>query len=306
MSIKWYHKEYQRHKFCKAGIYCLAGVYTPIVNSSNPQAAQNCIEGWYCPDGTNSLEGIPWPPGYYWSRNAALPVPTDPGYFAEKREMCSKNNDLQELILTKQQSQVALCDLQDNHWTFEATTTPQLCPAGSYKNEDANLNFCQLCPQGTWSNMTGLTNVSQCIDCIPGIACIIEGMTSISKAIDCPEEYIWSFDKITNFKNVELSYPAGYYCGTKTAKVSEYHLWDRELYCPSASTSTGRSQNKCLMGYFWPLGTAATVNAQETFDTVNEVQSGLELEGTSTYPSWPENQALPQELIDQYLNMEHS
>ena len=69
--------------FCKAGTYCLAGVYTPIVNSSNPQAAQNCIEGSYCPEGTNSPEGIPWPPGYYWPRNAALPVPTDQGYFAE-------------------------------------------------------------------------------------------------------------------------------------------------------------------------------------------------------------------------------
>ena len=84
-------------------------------------------------------------------------------------------------------------------WTSKATTTPQLCPAGSYKNEDANLIFCQLYPQGTWSNMTGLTDINQCIDCIPGIACIIEGMTSLSQAIDCPEGYIWNSYKTTSF-----------------------------------------------------------------------------------------------------------
>ena len=50
-----------------------------------------------------------------------------------------------------------------------------------------------------------------------------------------------------------------------------------------------KTQNKCLIRYFWPLGTAATVNAQGTFDIVNEVQPGLELEGTSVYPAWPEN-----------------
>ena len=150
--------------------------------------------------------------------------------------------------------------------------------------------------------MTGLTDVSQCIDCIPCIACIIEGMTSLSQAIDCPEGYIWSSYKTTSFTMFNNPWLAGYYCGTKTAKVSEYHLWDKELYCPSASTSTGRTQNKCLIGYFWPLGTAATVNAQGKFDTVYEVQPGLELEGTSAYPAWPENQAFPQELIDQYLN----
>ena len=44
------------------------------------------------------------------------------------------------------------------------------------------------------------------------------------------------------------------------------------------------------------------MNAQGTFDTVYEVQPGLELEGTSAYLAWPENQALPQKLIDQYLN----
>ena len=109
--------------------------------------------------------------------------------------------------------------------------------------------------------MTGLTDVSQCIDCSPGIACIIEGMTDLSQAINCPEGYIRSYYKTTSFTMFSNPWPAGYYCGTKTANVSEYHLWDRELYCLSVSTSTGRTQNKCLIGYFWPLGTAATMNA---------------------------------------------
>ena len=54
-----------------------------IVNSSDNQAAQNCIEGSYCLEGTNSPEGIPWLPEYYWPRNTVFLVPTSQGYFAK-------------------------------------------------------------------------------------------------------------------------------------------------------------------------------------------------------------------------------
>ena len=68
--------------FCLPGTYCLSGVYTPIVDAKNPQAAQNCIEGSYCPLGTASPSGISCPEGYYCPKNAVAPIPTDPGYFA--------------------------------------------------------------------------------------------------------------------------------------------------------------------------------------------------------------------------------
>ena len=135
--------------FCKAGTYCLAGVYTPIVNSSNPQAAQNCIEGSYCPEGTNSPEGIPWPPGYYWPCNAVLPVPTDRGYFEEGEGNVQQEPWSPETYSNQTAVSSCLVWPEGYQWTSEATTTPQLWPAGSHKNEGANLIFCQLCPQET-------------------------------------------------------------------------------------------------------------------------------------------------------------
>lgn len=50
---------------CDAGTYCLSGVYTPTIDADNPQAAQSCIEGSYCPAGTNSASGVPCPEGNY-------------------------------------------------------------------------------------------------------------------------------------------------------------------------------------------------------------------------------------------------
>lgn len=57
-------------------------MYTPIVDEDNPQAAQKCIEGSYCPEGTSSAAGLSCPPGNYCPSNSIEPIPTDVGYFA--------------------------------------------------------------------------------------------------------------------------------------------------------------------------------------------------------------------------------
>ena len=95
--------------------------------------------------------------------------------------------------------------------------------------------------------------------------------------------------------------PEGYYCGTGTSEIADYNFCDRGLYCPSASTSTGRTQNKCLSGFFCPLGTAAKLNSLGTFEYVYQIDSAYALEGTASYPQCTEDASLPQELIDLYI-----
>jgi hypothetical protein len=107
---------------------------------------------------------------------------------------------------------------------------PSLCPEGTYKPEDANLIYCQLCPQGTWSDQTGLVSQDLCTDCEPRIVCILEGMTSLTQAIDCPEGYVCPNYATTSFTMFSNPCPEGYYCGTRTALPEEYFLCDRGLY----------------------------------------------------------------------------
>jgi hypothetical protein len=46
-----------RPVLCQAKTYCLWGVYTNIVNSSNAQAAQVCIAGTFCGEGSATPNG---------------------------------------------------------------------------------------------------------------------------------------------------------------------------------------------------------------------------------------------------------
>jgi len=288
--------------YCNPGTYCLTGVYNPVIDLSNPQAAQNCIEGSYCPEGTASPSGISCPPGYYWPKNSQTPIPTDPGYFAS-----NFGNVRQEPWppgTFSNQSAVSSCTIcpAGYEWILEATVVPSLCKIGTYKPLNENLIYCGLCPQGTWSNQTGLVSVSECTLCEPRIACILEGMTSLTQAIDCPEGYVCSNYGTTSFTMFSIPCPEGYYWGTRTAVPADYNFCDRGLYCPSASTSTGRTQNKCLTGYFCPLGTAATLNSLGTFDAVFQLAEARALEGTPSYPPCSEDATLPATLIDQYIN----
>lgn len=86
---------------CYRNTYCLPGVYTPIVDPDNTQAAQACIagstceagsdspsgkgkcpEGFYCPPGT--IEAIPCPPGYFCAGTGnVVPAPCEPGKFQD-------------------------------------------------------------------------------------------------------------------------------------------------------------------------------------------------------------------------------
>jgi hypothetical protein len=287
--------------YCLSGTYCLSGVYTPVVDSDNPQAAQNCIEGSYCPEGTDSPRGIPCPPGNYCPKNADLPIPTDKGYFASgygnvQQEPCPPGTFSNETEV----SECTVCPA-GYECTSEATIEPSLCQAGTYKEENTNLIYCQLCPQGTWSDQTGLTSQSQCTDWEPKIVCILEGMTSLDQAIDCPEGYVWPNYRTTSFTMFSNPCPEGYYWGARTSVPSDYNFCDRGLYWPQASTSTGRTQNRCLSGYFCPLGTAANLNAQGTFEKIYQIPDAYALEGTPAYPSCDDDAALPKELIDLYI-----
>jgi len=70
--------------FCYQSSYCLAGVYTPFVNQTNQQAAQSCIAGTFCAEGSASPEGNgKCKEGFYCPAGSIDMIPTEPGYFAQ-------------------------------------------------------------------------------------------------------------------------------------------------------------------------------------------------------------------------------
>jgi len=74
-----------RHpRLCRESTYCLWGVYTPIVDAANPQAAQVCIAGTYCGEGseTPNGKGKCWE-GYYCPPNSSQMLGAPPGSYAE-------------------------------------------------------------------------------------------------------------------------------------------------------------------------------------------------------------------------------
>lgn len=121
---------------CDDGFYCLEGSYTS--RPSSPYG-ERCPAGYKCPSGS------PWPEacpkGSYQNATGqkdCLECPA--GYF------CSGN-----------------------------TTNPEICPSGYYcpKNSYAGTTFA--CQPGTFNNLTGRTQKSDCIPCTPGFYCNIQG-----------------------------------------------------------------------------------------------------------------------------------
>ena len=61
------------------------------------------------------------------------------------------------------------------------TVSPITCPPGSYCPERTEFSTQFLCPTGTYSNITGIFEKSECSSCPPGYSCEIEGLTAPSR-----------------------------------------------------------------------------------------------------------------------------
>ena len=107
-----------------------------------------------------------------------------------------------------------------------------VCPAGYYCEEGSAEPTA--CPSGTYSNTTGLRNVTDCTSCNPG---------------ECCPPYITS-KPICSYL-LTICYDAGYYCQA-TALLEPSGLCSEGFYCGSGSVSA--SQNVCPVGRYCPIG----------------------------------------------------
>ena len=246
-------------KLCNAGTYCLRGTRTNVVIEGDAGAAQECMEGFYCEEGSDGQDYCN--EGYYCPLNSN-PIPADPGYFASgkgnvNQEPCAPGTYTPNYA----SAECKVCSA-GYYCPEEATVTPVICAEGTYKEQDVNIIQCELCPEGTWSNITGLTSAGSCSICEAGIVCDQEGTTNVtSQARSCPEGYICGTGTTSSTENSKPC-PEGYWCGKATGLRRQIHVCEKGYYCTNGTTETARYYNKCPKGYYCPRGTAANITEE--------------------------------------------
>ena len=115
-----------------------------------------------------------------------------------------------------------------------------LCPAGNFCPYGTNASTLGKCPVGTYSNVMGLANSSQCLPCVAGMYCLGSGLTAPSGICQ-----------------------SGFYCsggsGTANASVCDNRAWVCEsptcngLVGTKAPVSCG---GVCPVGSYCPTGSA--------------------------------------------------
>lgn len=170
---------------CPVGSYCLEGSATPTVcpkgtisttlNNKNVSDCSFCQPGKYCTEET-SVTGVAndCDPGFVCVGGAYVPNPTDivTGYECPAGFMCPSGTPapIQCLIGTyqpeKRNDTCKNCDA-GFYCPYTNMSIPLICAEGEYCMEKTGLAGIK-CPIGTFSNITGLSDSSQCLPCPAG------------------------------------------------------------------------------------------------------------------------------------------
>ena len=198
---------------------CTGGSYCGGTGNVVPDGL--CDEGWFCPAGST----VPQPPGNECLAGHSCPqgspteTPCASGYYQPNvgqgaclicpdGQYCDQNEAISE-----QQSGVG----EASH----GVVTPKICPAGFYCPEGTQTSGENPCPIGTFSNTTGLSNLTQCLQCTQGYYCdspnIVEPAGLCSPGYYCP---------LGSISPTEYLCPNGTYCVTGS---------DQPVNCPKGT-----------------------------------------------------------------------
>ncbi|XP_071958404.1 uncharacterized protein [Antedon mediterranea] len=203
---------------CDAGHYCTEGVNIRAPNGANNTGTGGiCSAGHECPIGT-AVE-IPCIPGSYTpmeQMEACLPCPA--GKYCEN-----------------------------------ATVTPLDCPVGHYCPESTGYADQYPCPAGSYNNLTGQPNSTNCEYCPPGMYCEGAGLSAPSGW--CDEGFYCS-----GGSNSKRPFDVGVSVAIPTPGYAYDNDTCHPLYncvCPDFAMSTG---GLCGPGFYCPYGSPQPLN----------------------------------------------
>ena len=227
---------------CPLGKYCPEGTVAPIscdpgtfldrLEAKNISDCIPCTSGKFC-----NASGLPGPvgdcfPGYYCPSGQSSPISfiCDEGYF------CTGGRGFQEKCPTgmyqNKKGQIS-CKKCEERYFCNATYGPvvnytrNICPQGYYCPQETEFAEQYPCDIGTFNNITGRANQSECTPCLGGFYCGRPGLVY-----------------------PETPCQAGYYCksGAKTATPEE-----------------GDNANICTHGHYCPIQTATPEKCPEGY-----------------------------------------
>ncbi|XP_071497018.1 uncharacterized protein [Diadema antillarum] len=215
---------------CPEGRYCVEGTEAPELcpvgtwsDSRQLEQASDCYPctgGFYCNGTGLTAPSGPCSEGYFCSSNSSTPTPEDGGLTGDP---CTAGH-----YCPGQTPSPIPCEA-GTYTTTTHRSECDTCPAGSfcttgYEPEDCPHGFyCpagtgydwQPCPTGTFSNMAGLANETQCTLCSPGKYCSQLNATMVTGDCDpgyfCTEGSDTATPEVT-FKGVAGVCPEGSYC----------------------------------------------------------------------------------------------
>eukprot|EP00762_Andalucia_godoyi_P006917 ANDGO_08315.mRNA.1 Reticulocyte-binding protein 2 homolog a len=148
---------------------------------------------------------------------------------------------------------------------------PQPCPQGYYCPSSTGLPASYPCPSGTFSNVTGIWDVSQCKSCTPGMYCASSGLREPTGF--CSAGYYCTGGSNSSTPSSAVC-PPGAYCptgssaplvcpaGTYNPFAGQYAQNDSCLpcspgyYCPNANSTTDK-YGVCSAGYVCVRGASS-------------------------------------------------
>lgn len=179
----------------QAGVGCPPGTMLNVTGGKTILDCFNCTKGYYCAGYGNDKPSGPCDPGYYCP--SGMSVQNPPQYTCPVGHFCIGNNFEPVRCLSgtyQDQTGENQCKECPKGYFCDNTVAPVVlftnskCPEGHYCPPGTKHSTEFRCPIGTYSNYTGLDNVTNCLPCPGGYYCDAEAQTSFSKV--CQEGFV--------------------------------------------------------------------------------------------------------------------
>ncbi|WAR13008.1 hypothetical protein MAR_027188 [Mya arenaria] len=262
---------------------CDRGFYCPEGSASNIQ----CHLGTYCQTATLSTPTGNCSVGYYCTLEASSFMPTDNttgnicyhGSLLPRGKLHSHYDNSDCIICTGKYcpgtgnpEPVGTCDPGYYCPIGDSSAGYSLCLEGFYCPEGTGRNW-SWCPEGTFSNVLGLDNISDCRQCLGGKHCDVTNLTA--PVADCDAGYFCTLgvdtsqpDGVSNTGTGGIC-PQGSRCPTgsltpESCPTGTYQDLDNQADCKTCPSgyyclagSTNYTDTPCLSGHYCLDGTTA-------------------------------------------------
>ncbi|XP_033646870.1 uncharacterized protein LOC117306372 isoform X1 [Asterias rubens] len=287
--------------------YCLSctpGMYCEEWGMELPSA--ECSRGYYCPGGQDAFKPVDLAcsPGHFCEVGSWNQTGCPSGWYQQHWgrydcNLCPKGaycRAYADYELLDDENVTLSGNFSGRYRSYRGVSDPEICPPGSYCPSGTMHETEYLCPEGTYSNSTGLHNATQCTLCDPGMYCPGQGNTysyapctagyfctsgaASSTPTDgvtgnicpagkyCPQGSIAGepCPKGTFSNELELmnagqcqNCTGGYYCDRSGLKAETGECWAGH-YCSDSSEEAGPVNQPygdlCWQGHYCPNGTA--------------------------------------------------